>query len=102
MYIGNRAYIIGGGAKSRVWRQIVADALDLTLIQTKNNDSSFGSAMCAGIYAGFFADFDEASKKCQRITGETKPVAENRRKYEKIFARYKKIGDFLAELSNER
>ena len=25
--IGKKAYIIGGGAKSKVWRQIVADAL---------------------------------------------------------------------------
>ena len=73
--IGNKAYVIGGGAKSKVWRQIVADALNLTLVQTENNDSSFGSAMCAGIAAGFFKDYDEASKNCQKVIGETKPIA---------------------------
>ena len=56
--VGKTAYIIGGGAKSKVWRQIVADALNLTLIQTENNDSSFGAAMCAGVAVGFFKDFD--------------------------------------------
>ena len=100
--VGNFAYIIGGGAKSRVWRQIVADTLGLTLVQTENNDSSFGSAMCAGISAGFFADFDEASKTCQKVIGETKPIPENTEKYAKIFAKYKKISKFLTELSDER
>ena len=100
--VGDSAYIIGGGAKSKVWRQIVADALGLTLIQTENNDSSFGSAMCAGISAGFFADFDEASKTCQKVIGETKPIAKNTEKYAKIFAKYQKISQFLTELSDEK
>ena len=100
--LGDSAYIIGGGAKSKVWRQIVADTLDLKLIQTENNDSSFGSAMCAGIAVGFFKDFDEASKTCQTIIGETKPIAENTAKYAKIFAKYKKISTFLTELSDEK
>ncbi len=99
--IGKSAYIIGGGAKSKVWRQIVADALNLTLVQTENNDSSFGSAMCAGIYAGFFKDFDDASKKCQTIVGQTAPLKENTEKYQKVFEKYKKISAFLVELSHE-
>jgi xylulokinase len=100
--IGNFAYVIGGGAKSDVWRQIVADALSLTLIQTKNNDSSFGSAMCAGIYAGFFKDLEDASKTCQVVVGKTEPIKENTKKYQKIFAKYKKISKFLTELSDEK
>ena len=100
--VGKTAYIIGGGAKSKVWRQIVADALNLTLIQTETNDSSFGSAMCAGISAGFFRDFDDASAKCQKIVGETKPIQENTEKYAKVFAKYKKISAFLTELTDEK
>lgn len=99
--IGNKAYVIGGGAKSRVWRQIVADALNLTLVQTENNDSSFGSAMCAGIAAGFFKDFDESSKTCQKIVGETKPIAKNTEIYEKIFKKYKKTSKFLMEFASK-
>ena len=99
---GRTAYVIGGGAKSAVWRQIVADALNLTLIQTENNDSSFGSAMCAGIYAGFFKDFDEASAVCKKETGKTVPIAENTKKYAKLFVKYKKIAAFLTELCHEQ
>ena len=100
--IGNKAYIIGGGAKSGVWRQIVSDALGLTLIRTENNDSSFGSAMCAGIYAGFFKNFDTAVMTCQRITGVTEPNEINKAKYKMLFEKYKKISTFLADLANER
>jgi len=99
--VGSKAYIIGGGAKSEVWRQIVADALSLTLIRTETNDSSFGSALCAGIAAGFFKDFDEASALSQRVIGETEPVSENTEKYAKIFEKYKRVSAFLTELYDE-
>jgi xylulokinase len=102
LWIGKVAYIIGGGAKSEVWRQIVSDALNLTLIQTENNDSSFGSAMCAGISAGFFKDFDQASKTCQKVVGQTQPNLENNKKYQKLFNKYKKISAFLTELTDEK
>ncbi len=100
--IGEVAYVIGGGAKSKVWRQIVADALGLTLVQTENNDSSFGSAMCAGISAGFFVDIDDASKTCRKVIGETKPIPQNTEKYAKMFQKYKKISSFLVELADEK
>ena len=99
--VGNSAFIIGGGANSSVWRQIVADCLNLTLITTERNDSSFGSAMCAGIAADFFKNLDEASAICRKVTGKTVPIKANTEKYRKIFSKYKKISEFLVELSNE-
>ncbi len=99
--VGDTAFVIGGGAKSKVWRSIVSDVTGLTLVSTKVNDSSFGSAMCAGIYAGFFRDFDDAIKTCIIKTDITYPNSENTKKYEKVFAKYKKISKFLVELANE-
>ncbi len=100
--VGDSAFIIGGGANSKVWRQIVADCLNLTLVMTERNDSSFGSAMCAGIHAGFFKDFDEASAVCRKVIGKTEPIKENNIKYKKLFEKYKKISKFLVELADER
>lgn len=100
--IGSSAYVIGGGAKSDVWKQIVADALNLTLICTENNDSSFGSAMCAGISAGFFKDFESASNTCKVVLSKTEPKKENTEKYAKIFGKYKKISQFLVDMTNEQ
>lgn len=94
------AFIIGGGAKSDVWTEIVSDCLQLRLIKTKHNDSSFGSAMLAGISAGFFENEENALKKCSVITGEVFPNAARGEKYEKAFVRYKKIQKALEEIYN--
>ena len=94
------AYIIGGGAKSELWRGIVSDALGLTLITTENNDSSFGSAMLAGVSVGFFTDLDDALNKCSKIKTTTTPNLENTAKYNKLFDNYKKIQKSLESIYN--
>ena len=42
----------GGGAKGKLWLQMIADALGIALKTTESSDSSFGSAMLAGIAVG--------------------------------------------------
>ena len=96
-----RATAIGGGAKSGLWRQIVADALGIELISIRNGDSSFGSSMLAGIAAGFFKDFKDAIRKCLIITGKTSPNKENTAKYEELFSRYKKTARALIGIRND-
>ena len=98
--IGKKAVVIGGGAKSALWRQIVADALDLTLIVTERNDSSLGSCICAAVAIGYFKDLDDAVKHTQKILSETHPIAENTKIYQTLFVKYKKIGKFLSELKD--
>lgn len=99
---GESAYCIGGGAKSKLWRRILSDALDLTLVIAGHSDSSFGSAMCAGIAAGFFKDFDGAAACCCRETARTEPIKENVRKYAELYERYKKISGFHEMISHEK
>lgn len=94
------AFIIGGGAKSDVWSGMIADALQIKLVKTENNDSSFGSAMLAGIAAGFFKDPEEAIEKCSVKTGEILPDKERGEEYAKLFIRYKKIQKALEEIYN--
>jgi xylulokinase len=97
-----RAYAIGGGAKSPLWRQMVADALDVTIVVTERSDSSFGSCMCAAVSAGYFNSLDDAIAKCQKVVGETKPIKENTEKYRKLFEKYKKISAMLIELAENK
>ena len=42
------AIAIGGGAKNSLWRQILADMLNIPLRVVENVDSSLGSAVLAG------------------------------------------------------
>ena len=94
----DKATIIGGGASSPLWRQIVADALGFTLVQIRDSDSSFGTAMLAGVAAGVFSDFEAALEKCTEVKSFTEPNPENAPKYEKLFERYKAVHDALAPI----
>ena len=98
--INERACVIGGGAKSALWREIVADALNITLVVTERNDSSLGSCMCAAVAIGYFENLDEAVARTQKIICETRPNPKNTRIYEKLYQKYKKIGKFLSELKD--
>lgn len=100
--VPKEAFILGGGSNSDIWKRIVTDVLDVTMISTENNDSSFGSAMCAGIAVGMFRDFEDAIAKCQVITSRTEPIHENVLRYEEIFRKYKKVSEFLTGLYNEK
>lgn len=98
----NFATLIGGGAKAKLWRQITADMLGITLKITESSDSSFGSAMLAGIAVGVFKDAKEAVKKCVKVMDTVIPNPENTAKYAEIFKIYKKVHDALAPIYRER
>ena len=96
------ATAIGGGTKGKLWRQMISDALGITLKTTKTSDSSFGSAMLAGIAVGIFKDAKDAVEKCVIETDITIPNLENTKKYNEVFKTYKKIHDALAPIYQER
>ncbi len=94
------AVIIGGGGKSPLWRQMISDALGIKLIQMKYADSSFGSAMLAGVALGIFKSPEDALSVCNEIISETLPNAENTLKYREIFKKYKAIQKALEPIYN--
>lgn len=96
------ATAIGGGTKGKLWRQITADVLGITLKTTESSDSSLGSAMLAGVAMGVFKNNAEAVEKCVKQKDITYPNLENTAKYAKIFKEYKKIHDALAPIYNAR
>ena len=98
----NEYRIIGGGAKGRLWRQILCDILATPLTCTMDNDSSLGSAMLAGVAIGMFAGFEESVEKCVRVTDEVTPIPENVAVYEKGFRKYRMIQKALAPVYHEK
>lgn len=96
--LNEKAAIIGGGSYSPLWRQIVADALNITLIQYENSDSSLGSAVLAGIASNVFESFEDGINKCIKQVSVTVPVTENTEKYAKVFKKYKLIQNALEQV----
>lgn len=95
------ATAIGGGTKGKLWRQMIADCLGITLKTTRSSDSSLGSAMLAGIALGVFTDASDAVAKCVKEADTVYPNPENTEKYRKVFERYKKLHDALAPIYQE-
>ena len=95
-----RAIIIGGGGKSPLWRQMIADALGIELVEVKYADSSFGSAMLAGVACGIFEDFKGAVSLCNDEVSVALPDNENTEKYAQLFRRYKAIQVALEPIYN--
>lgn len=91
-----RVRIIGGGAKSGLWRQIVADVLGVELQKVRVDDSSFGTAMLAAVGMGWFDSLSHAAQACVQIDSVTEPDPRNKGVYDELFGRYKELHDLLA------
>ncbi len=84
-----RARIIGGGSKSAVWRQIVADVLNVEILLPETTDASFGAALIAGVGVGVWPDERTAARLCARVVDTAIPNPQNAALYDKLFAIYK-------------
>lgn len=87
---------VGGGAKSPLWRSILADMFDRTIVKYRRDDSSLGAAMLAGVALGVFASHEEAVEKTAVVDCVTEPNPENVEKYNRLFPLYVEIHDDLA------
>jgi xylulokinase len=66
--------VTGGGAKSAVWRQILADVLGVELVTVNTAEgAAYGAAVLAATGAGAFADVPSACAEIIKVTGRTAP-----------------------------
>ena len=91
-----RIFLIGGGARSKLWSEIVCNVFDLPLQIPTPGDASFGTALIAATGSGAFRDCKEAVRRCLHIDREIRPDAELAGFYRRGFAAYRKIHDALA------
>jgi xylulokinase len=93
--------ITGGGVKSQVWRQILADVLNVELVTVNATEgAAYGAALLAGVGAGVWGDVKTAAESCIKQTGSTLPSAEGAAKYDEIYAQYRQLYPALKEISH--
>jgi xylulokinase len=67
----------GGGARSQLWLEIVASALELPLELTALDEgAAHGAALLAGVAAGAFGDAREAVERCVAVERTVEPRAD--------------------------
>jgi xylulokinase len=83
--------ISGGGAKSPLWRQIMADVLGIELVTVNTTEgAAFGAALLAGVGASFFESVPAACEATIQITGRTSP-SQATRVYQDYYPRYRAL-----------
>jgi xylulokinase len=93
------ARVSGGGARSRLWLDVVASVLGLPLELTEAEEgSAFGAALLGGVRAGVFADVQEAVARCVRVRATVEPRADLGEAYEHGYARFRMLYPALKPL----
>ena len=82
----------GGGARSRLWLEIVASVLGVPLELTEVEEgSAYGAALLAGVSNGIFASAEEAVAACVRVGDRVEPNEAWSRVYDEGYARYRAL-----------
>jgi xylulokinase len=82
-------HALGGGAKSHLWNQILADMTGIpvvTMSQTEN--SAIGAAILAGVGTGVFSNIEQGCEICIKENLRFEPDQGNYEAYRKVYQKY--------------
>jgi xylulokinase len=93
--------ISGGGAKSPLWRQILADVLSVELVTVNTTEgAAYGAALLASVGIGAWSDVDTACQSTVKLTGSTEPRPTIAAKCEQIYGSYRQLYPALRTISH--
>ncbi|MCS7175025.1 xylulokinase [Pseudothermotoga sp.] len=96
-----RIRITGGGSKSKVWNQMLADMLGFQIEKPAVDEgASYGAAMlaCSGYTK---LPLEKISKSWYKLKATTQPSSENQQNYELVYAKFKKLYAVLKDTFKE-
>ena len=81
--------VTGGGARSPLWRQILADVFGAEIVTVNTAEgAAYGAALLAATGAGVFPSVESACDATIQVTGSTRPGADQA-VYEKLYPLYR-------------
>ena len=87
-----RSMLCGGGAKSPLWRKIMANVLNIPLdIPQTEEGPGYGAAMLAMVGCGKYADVKTCANALVHTTGTIQPDCELAERYELAYRKYQQI-----------
>ncbi len=94
--------ICGGGAKSPLWRLILANVLGIPLQMVRTEQGpGYGAAMLAMVGCGLFDSVQQAAEQLVKLASVTEPGAALTALYEQRYRQFKKIYPALKQLFPE-
>jgi xylulokinase len=87
----------GGGTKSPLWRQILADVLQAEIVTINTAEgAAYGAAILAAVGTGAFESVEAACEQLIHVTGRTKPGGDTT-VYDQIYPLYRQLYPALKE-----
>ena len=87
-----RTKICGGGAKSPLWKKIIANVLNLKVDVIESEEGpAMGGAMLAAVACGEYASVEEIAEKFVKVVDTVEPDPELVAKYEARYQQFKEI-----------
>lgn len=87
-----RTKICGGGAKSPLWKKMIANILNLKVDVIESEEGpAMGGAMLAAVACGEYADVEAAAAKIVKVVDTVEPDPELVAKYEARYQQFKEI-----------
>lgn len=94
-----RTKICGGGAKSPLWKKMIANILNVKVDVIESEEGpALGGAMLAAVADGAFESVEDAAEKIVRIVETIEPEPLLVKKYEERYQQFKEIYPALKEL----
>jgi xylulokinase len=94
---------LGGGARSRLWKQMEADIVGRPVLTTTNEEAAtLGAAILAGKAVRLYSSVEEAAERMVQIKERFEPNLANRAIYNDSFSIYVKLYDALCPLFEMR
>lgn len=97
----DRAKICGGGAKSELWRKIIANVLNIEIdVPQIEEGPSYGAAVLAAVGCGEYNTVDEAVRAITGTSDTVIPDREIASKYDEKYNIFRKIYPLIKNIEN--
>jgi xylulokinase len=93
--------LIGGGAASDLWVQIMTDILQRELLVPKGTDAAYGSALMAGVAAEMFEAKSDSIGDLIRIRARCSPDTKRSKLYDNLFGIYRQAAKAMSDVSRQ-
>ncbi len=94
-----RTKICGGGAKSPLWKKIIANVMDLSVdVMESEEGPAMGGAMLATVGCGVFDSVKDAAEKLVKVVDTVEPEADLTAKYQERYEKFRRIYPTVKEL----
>lgn len=84
--------VSGGGARSALWRSIIADVFNLPVALINAQDGpAYGAAILAAVGCGVYSSVEEACRELVQVKEVINPNEDNSKRYDEVYSVFSKL-----------